>query len=98
MLHTVLISIPERTQRQFTGKYLEVTPQAALTRITDQISARPIPLPIQHYETAEMILVYAQRMSVADANKLAQAFGPYPTVDALRTAIPDIEANMYQEV
>ena len=91
----MVIRLPERTNGRFTGNYLEVTPVDALTHVVSQIARRPVPLAIQHYETAEMILVYADHMSAADADQLTQAFGPFPTLEALRTSIPEIEARMY---
>ncbi len=98
MLNSTLIRIPERITGQFTVNYFDVTPQDALVHIVRQIARQPVPLPIQHYETAAMILVYAEHMSTVDADKLSQAFGPFPTLEALRASIPEFEERMYQEV
>lgn len=95
MSNVRVIRLPERSKGQFTGKYSDVTLAEALMRVASQIARCPVPLPIQNYETAEMILVYADHMSAVDADALAWAFGSFPTLEALRTSIPDIEARMY---
>ena len=98
MCDGMVIRLPQRTKGRFTGNYLEVTPADALTHVVSQIARRPVPLAIQHYETAQMILVYAHHMSAADADRLTKAFGPFPTLEALRASIPEFEERMYQEV
>lgn len=97
MRDTVVIRLPERINGRFTGNYLTVAPADALSHIVNQTARRPVPLAIQKYEAAEMILIYANHMSATDADHLSQAFGPFPTLEALRASILEIAASMYRE-
>lgn len=74
-----------------------MTAEEALARVVGQIARRPVPLTIQRYETAEGILVCAQCLLIADANELARAFGPFPTVEALRASIPEVKECVSSE-
>ena len=96
MSNIILISVPERNNGRFTGSFSDMTPMEALARVAGQIARRPVPLPIQHYETAEMILLYAENMSASDADALARAFGPFPTLEVLRASVPEIAERMYR--
>lgn len=97
MSTAILIYVPERVDGKFTGHYSYMMPEDALVHLAKQVARRHVPLPILHYEIAEMILVFAQHMSVADADKLSQAFGSFPTLEALRASLSEIEARMYHE-
>jgi hypothetical protein len=91
----IRLPLRDRHGRHFTSDSLDLLPDAALGYLKSLIAQGPIPLDIERFELAAMILHYAPHMSTEDADLLANTFGSPGGIQALRHAMPTLAARLY---